>query len=105
MSTNKESTKQNSNSTSDSLRFSFRLGGRSTSITLRKNIVSLWVVLLSIGIKQYNTEIYKFIDNCINDWEGETARGLSDFITEKMIQNILQKSDFRLYKRVFRKLN
>lgn len=89
---------------SDSLRFSFRLSGRSTSITLRKNIVSLWVVLLGISTKEYDSEIYKFIEKCINDWGNDTARGLSDFVTEKMIQSILQKSDFVLYKRVFKKI-
>ena len=92
---------------SNALRFSFRLAGRSTSITLRKNIVSIWVVLSDIPIHKYNSSIYKFIEESINKWEqkgNNTAKGLSDFITVNMIQSMLQKRDFRDYKRVFSKI-
>jgi hypothetical protein len=103
------------------LRFSFRLSGRSTSITLKKNILSLWLILSDTDYckdpgtqdaqgtqytsEQYYISIQKYIDSCIDKWTGDTARGLSDFITDMMLQDILEEEDFRAYKVVFNNLH
>lgn len=88
----------------ESLRFSFRLSGRSTSITLRKNIVSLWLVLSDNDKSDYNKVIVDFIDKCIDDWKEDTASGLSAYITYRMIKSMLESDDFRSYRYVFSKL-
>lgn len=88
---------------SNTLRYSFRLSGRSTSITLRRNIVSLYL-LFSEADADLDNVVFKFIDSCIDKWKGETAKGLSDFITARMIRNILTRDDFKQYKHLFSRL-
>lgn len=71
-----------------------RINGKTTSITLKKNIISLWLLLK--GIKSTNSiknDIVDFVYDCSYKWKGESAKGFSDFITEQIILTFLEKDD------------
>jgi len=47
----------------------------------------------------------EFIDGvCIPRWEGDTAKGMSEFITKCMIHSFLEKADFNSFKKVYLKM-
>jgi len=41
-----------------------------------------------------------FIYSSLNSWTGDTAKGFSDFVTERMIQDILEKKDYLEYQNI-----
>lgn len=88
-----------------SMKVSIRVLGKVTSFTLRKDIVSLWIVLNNLEeAKRYRNEVIDFSNQCLVYWNKDTGKGFSEFITTHMIQDILEKGDFNTYKQVFQKL-
>lgn len=107
---------------SQHIKMSIRLPrGIVTSLTLKKNILSLWLLYTADedeldleNIVEYreanriedigkftemaNTLISAFVYKCLEDWDKETGKGLSDFVTEKMIEDLLE--DYILYSTV-----
>lgn len=81
--------------------------GKTTSITLKKNIVSLWILLIDIELSEskIKQEITNFVYECANIWEGKSAKGFSDFITEQIILSILEESDSKKYHQIKRILD
>ena len=92
----------------DSIRFSIRITSKSvTSVSLKKNICSLWLLLSEVSSnknREYKYIVSNFIYSSLNKWNKDTAKGFSDFITEEMIQEILEKDDFILYSKIKRSL-
>lgn len=88
----------------DSLRFSIRITRKSvSSVSLKKNIVSIWLLLVVSNPSLYKKSkklIMDFIYDSLNYWKKDTAKGFSDFVTERMIQDILEKEDFLEYKKI-----
>lgn len=86
-----------------------------TSFTIKKNIIALWLLytsdtdyldiyslldsLDSEDLNKFSEKVSKLINNfvykCLNEWTKESGKGLSDFITEKMIEDFLD--DYPLY--------
>lgn len=93
----------------DSLRFSIRISPKSvSSVSIKKNIISLWILMTVTPLEKDLTKLEKihknyvtdFIYSCLNRWKGNTAKGFSDFVTEGMIRDILDKKDFSEYRRI-----
>ncbi len=109
--------------TSQHIKMSVRLPkGIVTSLTIKKNIIALWI-LYTCDPETLNTEIidsseaseaqsltqediiedeetiYKlvntFVYKCLEGWDKESGKGLSDFVTELMIEDFLD--DYDLY--------
>jgi hypothetical protein len=77
-----------------------------TSVTLKKNIVALWLVMMEKIHCDHNRVILDFIEEVVlKRWEGNTARGLGDFILKCMIHSILDKKDYEDFKLVYLALN
>jgi len=76
-----------------------------TSITLRKDVVALWVVMMD---KVQSDPVYlvqDFIhDQCLPRWKKHHGRGLSDFISQCMIRNLMTKEDFYVYRKIQKEL-
>lgn len=90
---------------SSTLRFSIRVAKRVTSISLRKNIISLWILLKETELSEItkdsvNNAVSDFIYDSLNDWNNNNGKGLSDFISERMIQEILEEDDFMTYREI-----
>jgi hypothetical protein len=90
--------------TKQSVTFSIRLHNGVTSVSLRKNIVSLWILLLEKDVNDWRSELNEFIYDCVSDWGSATAKGFSDFILQKMIREFLEKEDYRDYLKIYKNL-
>lgn len=78
----------------------------STSITLKKNIVALWIVMMDKVHTDHNRVIIEFIENvCLKRWKGDTAKGLGDFVLKCMIHSFLERKDYEDFKNVYMSLN
>jgi len=92
-----------SNHMKDSVRFSIRCGGIPSSISLKKNLISLWLVLSDNHQEKGDDniqEIYKYIYNCLDTWKEDNLKGFSSFVSTSMIRDLLDTGDFTLYSRV-----
>ncbi len=102
--------------TSQHIRISVRLPrGIVTSLTIKKNIIALWLLyrtpsledpeqildLLESGgdVKDdtVGTMVNNFVYHCLSFWEQDTGKGLSDFVTERMIEDALEVEDYDMY--------
>ena len=102
-----------------------------TSLTIKKNTVALWLlytcdpeVLHTNIINEEEREkgaelkpediqkdkdtvsqlISEFVYKCLEGWDKETGRGLSDFVTELMTKDILDEEDHYNYSELMRLL-
>jgi len=85
---------------SQSFRVSVRVSGSVTSISIRKNLIALWVVMNDIEPDSIRDSLVDFVYSYLDSWNGETAKGFSDFISEKLIQSLLEDKDYIVYKRI-----
>ena len=77
-----------------------------TSITLKKNITALWLVMMDKIHCDHNRVIIDFIQNvCMKRWTGNTAKGMSDFVAKCMIHSMLDKEDYESFKMIYLSLN
>lgn len=77
-----------------------------TSITLKKNIVALWLVMMDKIHCDHNRVIIDFIQNvCMKRWKGNSAKGMSDFVAKCMIHSMLDKEDYESFKMIYLSLN
>ena len=82
------------NRITNTIRFSIRLGKRVTSISLRKNNIALWILLKNEDLTDLSKEdisntVLNFIYVCLNDWNNDNGKGLSEYVSERMIQGSL----------------
>jgi len=88
----------------DSLKFSFRFGGRVSSITLGKKICALYLMLMNISGDGYS-EIGSFVNECLGKWKKDDCRGFSEYVTTQMIFEMLERDDFEQYMLIYSKLS
>jgi len=61
----------------------------------------MWLVLSDkSGSDDLYREVLRFVYNCLDDWDREDGKGLSDFVLTRMICEMLEEGDFLEYKRV-----
>ena len=90
----------------ETLKFNIRMSiGESalvTSVSLKKNIISLWIVMMEKQHEDPYEIIQRFIEKvCMPRWKGSTAKGFSTFITKAMIHSILDENDWITFKQVY----
>jgi len=86
-------------------KYSVRVQGISTSISLRTDIISLWAVLhfdpaKDISHAELDEDMLSFIYTQLEEWNTVSAKGLSIFITEALINDILDPIDHEQYRRI-----
>ena len=88
------------------LRFSVRISGTVTSLSLRRNIVALWLSLSFDKIDKIDLQgkVSNFIYANLSDWKNNTGKGFSDFISEKMIEDTLEGDDFNKYRKILTRI-
>jgi hypothetical protein len=82
---------------------SIRVLGASTSITIRNDILALWVLMQGDdieGIERIRQKLSSFVLDTLSDWKGSSAKGLSEYITKRMIESFLEKRDIRMYRKI-----
>lgn len=73
-----------------------------TSVSLKKNILALWIVMMDKIHQEHTRVIQDFIETVVlKRWRGNTARGLGDFITKCMIHSMLEADDYEMFKNVY----
>ena len=84
-----------------------RVQKRTTSITLKKSIVVLYVLFtipegksINQSSKQLKGAVINFVYKCLDQWDNKTAKGLSDFCIDKMILELLDKDDIKKYNQI-----
>lgn len=104
---------------SQHIKISVRLPrGIVTSLTLKKNIIAIWMLyrtplesdpekvcdliedampVKEDTIKEMAT---RFVYRCIDKWDHDTGKGLSDFVTELMIEDALEMEDHAIYQMI-----
>lgn len=94
---------------------SIRINGKTTSVSIRKNLIALWI-LLKNDVNQGNAnhsenhqwkkDLNNFVYACSILWTDKnsknskntiSAKGFSDFISLRMIESFLEKEDFEAY--------
>lgn len=87
------------------VKFNVKLNGYATSVTLRKDIVSLWILLTEDTNPDVNLLVQDFIhDVVLKLWKKFHGRGLSDFVTSCMIRSVLTSRDYSMYTKILKKL-
>lgn len=87
-----------------------------TSLTIKKNIIAIWLLFRTplstdkemvidlienkeeIGNNTIPDMINSFVHSCLDEWDKNTGKGLSDYITEKMIGELLEENDHIIYR-------
>lgn len=93
---------------SEHTKISLRVDGKVTSITLKKNIIALWLIfgtdidIVNTELDVLSYEVNDFIYSCLDKWENNTAKGLSAYITNRMVKAFLNKKKYKSYLRVIR---
>lgn len=91
------------NNSNKTITIPIRVQGRTTSITLKKNVVVLWILFTIPGNNtrsQLKGMVLDFVYHSLDKWKGATAKGLSDFIINRMILELLDSSDLREYNKI-----
>jgi len=74
------------------MKISTRINGRVTSVKLKNSICALHYLILGS-----DNSIYEHcLDTChtfIGDWRGDTGRGLSGYVGDRMIKEIVDSND------------
>ena len=81
-----------------------RIQGKVTSISIKKYIIALWILLSNYDKKIYKKELNDFIYGCSDSWEGSSAKGFSDYCVLKMIISLLEENDSLKYKKILEEL-
>ena len=79
------------------MKISTRINGRVTSINVRDSICALHYVICADENKKPENHVLDTCHTIISTWKGQTARGLSGFICDKMIEDLLDGTDNTLY--------
>ena len=86
---------------SQHIKMSLRISNKVTSITIKKNIIVLWLIfsdkidledLEDLDFEKVSVVINNFVYSCLNGWDKDTGKGLSEFITDMMIKDFLDDS-------------
>ena len=86
------------------IRVPIRIDGNVTSVSLRKNVVALWLFLNADDDGDSNNEpsfhLRNFVYTCLDTWNNTSAKGFSDYITDRMFSDFLDTEEFTEYKKI-----
>lgn len=87
------------------IKLNIKFMGGMTSITLRKDVVALWVLMLEHGGDDTMLHLKDFInDQCLERWNKDSAVGLSEFINWCLIRSFLSQKDFFSWRKIYKSL-
>jgi len=83
------------------MRVSTRINGRVTSISIKDSVAALHYTICNENDTSPENHIQDVCHTIIGTWEGNTARGLSSFICDAMIEDLLESDDKKMYFKTF----
>jgi hypothetical protein len=84
--------------------FSLRIGGRSTSFSVKNKFIAFYCTVAEIECDQCFNEFSDTVLDIARDWKGTSAKGLSDFVVGKILENLLRKKELKKYFKILQKL-
>ncbi len=78
-------------------RYSVKVNGRVSSITIKSYLIGLYLVLNGYKGNSHNF-ILQEVQEIITEWDYHHNRGISDYVSQKMIERLLEKRDLRDYR-------
>ena len=86
-------------------KFNVKLNGSPTSVTLKNDIIALWILMLDYKAEDKKDLLMEFIhEQCLPRWSKHHGRGLSEFISMCMIRSFLDKNDFFAWRKIYKSL-
>lgn len=85
------------------MKISTRIGGRVTSITVKDNLAALYCTVMGTQKDPYNS-ILNACYEIMNDWDGDSGKGLSQYVSDRLILDMLEPDEHKDYKKVLKKL-
>lgn len=82
------------------IRISVKIAGKTTSVSVKKNIIALWVVKKCTGESKWREAFNNFIYECLDLWDGETGRGFSEFLVDRVFLDCLSEEEYLLYNKI-----
>ena len=74
-----------------------KVNGRVSSITIKSYLIGLYLVLNGYKGNSHNF-ILQEVQEIITEWDYHHNRGISDYVSQKMIERLLEKRDLRDYR-------
>lgn len=85
------------------MKASVRIGGKVTSLQVRSSVLAMYYILTGEG-KDPHQHSLEVINAIVEKWKGSDARGLSSFITDAILEQMLEREDLPLYRNVYDRL-
>lgn len=87
------------------MKVSTRINGRVTSINVRNTVCALHQIICGDpNGKNIEGHILDTCHGIISTWKGATGKGLSGYITDKMLEDLIDTNDLELYNTTLRRL-
>lgn len=83
------------------MKISARIKGRVTSLQVRSSVAALYCLITNDTDKDPHSYMLDTVHKILDKWEGDTARGLSSFITDELIKKLIDKGDRKEYKQIY----
>lgn len=88
------------------MKVSTRINGRVTSINVRDSVCALhYIICGSDSLDQVENHVLDTCHDIISTWEGDTGRGLSSYITDKMLEDLLDTTYIKSYRSTLQRLS
>jgi hypothetical protein len=85
------------------IRYSMRIDGIVTSIVINRMIVSLFLTLQG-EVKNTHDYMLGTISGILSTWEGETGKGLSEYVTKKLLEELLEDDEIDTFRSYIKRL-
>ena len=74
-----------------------------TSFKVRGSVLAMYYVLMGEGTDP-QAFVLDTVNKIVDKWEGDSAKGLSQFVMDTMLESMLEKDDLPLYRTVMKRL-
>ena len=89
------------------IKLNIRVNNKPNSVTIRKDIVALWILMLELDIKgdEIQEALLNFVLNqCLPRWKKNYAKGLGEFINMCLLRSFLDRTDFYEWRKIYFRL-
>ena len=86
------------------MKISTRINGRVTSISVKDSICALHYIICAANGKKAEDHVLDTCHSIMTEWKGGTARGASAFITDKIVEDLLEAQDLPKYHETIQEL-
>ena len=86
------------------MKIPIRINKRVTSIGIRDSIVALHFMFMGGITPSPQEHMQDYCYNALSDWEGLSGKGLSGFITDRMLRDVVHEEDMPDYTNILKTL-